>query len=504
MTRCLTVPAIAGLAAFLIQAIADPAQAQRRQLETREEFVLTRPAGIPLMAVVSLADQRVTIYDASAKIMRAPVSTGQTGYETPVGIYSVIQKEAEHYSNLYDDASMPFMQRITWSGIALHAGALPGYPASHGCIRMPHGFAERLFELTKTGMRVVIVRGDIAPVAISHPALFKSGPIRSSVALAAQAQTSDRPLHSMRLRASPADAGPGRATWRSIAAAKAAAADEAAKKTEDARRIAVQAGGEASRVAKALRFAGGALLRARAQIRNVGRMFEGAGEPAAAVAFEELQSEALERLSDAQKQLNALEGEAQAKIDAAIAAREQVKAAQTAWVAAQNEAEIAVAKAAPISVLISRKTQRLYARQAFQPIFESAVTIQNPEALIGTIIFTALSYADDGAELRWSALGMYADPTKPGTAQAPGSRLRPEGPAEPVLTDASAASAALERIGIPQEVLDQISEFVSPGASLIISDEEASRETGKDTEFVVLMSGEPQGGIKIRRRIANQ
>ena len=128
MTRCLAVSAITGLAALLTLAVADPAEAQRRQVETQEEIGLTRPAGVPLMAVVSLADQRVTIYDANGKILRAPVSTGQTGYETPAGIYSVIQKEAEHYSNLYDDASMPFMQRITWSGIALHAGALPGYP----------------------------------------------------------------------------------------------------------------------------------------------------------------------------------------------------------------------------------------------------------------------------------------------------------------------------------------------------------------------------------------
>ena len=95
------------------------------------------PAGAPLMAIVSLSNQRVTIYDADGWILRAPVSSGQSGYETPAGIYSVIQKEEEHHSNLYDDASMPFMQRITWSGIALHAGQLPGYPASHGCVRMP-------------------------------------------------------------------------------------------------------------------------------------------------------------------------------------------------------------------------------------------------------------------------------------------------------------------------------------------------------------------------------
>ena len=140
--------------------MADPAAAARSNRERepkRDDSVLSRPAGVPLMAIVSLGEQRVTIYDAEGRILRAPVSTGQTGYETPAGIYSVIQKEAEHYSNLYDDASMPFMQRITWSGIALHAGALPGHPASHGCIRMPHGFAERLFELTAMGMRVIVV-----------------------------------------------------------------------------------------------------------------------------------------------------------------------------------------------------------------------------------------------------------------------------------------------------------------------------------------------------------
>ena len=83
--------------------------------------------GRPVMAVVSLGRQRVTLYDADGWIMRAPVSSGQTGYETPAGIYSILQRKAEHYSNLYDDAEMPFMQRLTWSGIALHAGALPGF-----------------------------------------------------------------------------------------------------------------------------------------------------------------------------------------------------------------------------------------------------------------------------------------------------------------------------------------------------------------------------------------
>ena len=139
--------------------------------------------GAPIMAIVSLSNQRVTIYDADGWILRAPVSSGQTGYETPAGVYSVIQKEEEHYSNLYDDASMPFMQRITWSGIALHAGPLPGYPASHGCVRMPYEFAQRLFDMTKIGMRVIVARNDVRPVKIDHPVLFKPKMVRGDLAL---------------------------------------------------------------------------------------------------------------------------------------------------------------------------------------------------------------------------------------------------------------------------------------------------------------------------------
>src|SRR5665213_1489511 len=101
-----------------------------------EQSIVSRPFGEPIMAIISLRDQQITVYDDKGWIMRAPVSSGQRGRETPAGIFSVLQKDAEHYSNMYDDAYMPHMQRITWSGIALHGGVLPGYPASHGCVRM--------------------------------------------------------------------------------------------------------------------------------------------------------------------------------------------------------------------------------------------------------------------------------------------------------------------------------------------------------------------------------
>src|SRR5947199_1047528 len=103
--------------------------------------------------------------------MRAPVSTGTTGRETPAGVFAVLEKEKDHRSTLYDDAEMPNMQRITWNGIALHGGPLPGYAASHGCVRMPFGFAEKLFDKARIGMRVIISPSDAAPVEFSHPAL---------------------------------------------------------------------------------------------------------------------------------------------------------------------------------------------------------------------------------------------------------------------------------------------------------------------------------------------
>ena len=505
LKRPVAVSALTALAALLAATIADPAGARSRGEANRDDFGQSRPAGVPLLAVVSLNDQRVTIYDAEGKVLRAPVSTGQTGYETPAGIYSIIEKNREHYSNLYDDASMPFMQRITWSGIALHAGVLPGRPASHGCIRLPYRFAEQIFDLTKMGMRVVVVRDDMSPVEIAHPALFKPGPVRPEIALAS---AGDRPSdamdrRSMRLGVPPADAGtPARAqTWRQIAAAKVAQAEAAAKTSEEARRTAVRARADAARLAKDLRMAEGARQRAEAQLRDAERMLEGAKSPEATQKAEEIKAKAAERLTEAQAKLDAVKAEAQPKIDAAEAARAAANAAEAARVAAEKEVKLAEAKMAPVSVFISRKTQRLYVRQAFQPIFDTEVTIRDPDTPIGTTIYTALSYANDGADVRWSALAMYANGAGPDAAPAPASRRGGERKAEGAATDAGAAKAALERITIPQEAIDRINEVVSPGSSLIVSDEPMSaKETGKGTDFIVLMSGEPQGGIKSRPR----
>src|SRR5215468_7716630 len=116
----------------------------------------------PLIIAVSLNNQRVKIYDANGFFAEAPVSTGMRGHPTPMGVFSVIQKHKWHRSNIYSDAPMPYMQRITWSGVAMHAGVLPGYPASHGCIRMPESFAIKMWGWTKMGARVIVTPGELS------------------------------------------------------------------------------------------------------------------------------------------------------------------------------------------------------------------------------------------------------------------------------------------------------------------------------------------------------
>jgi hypothetical protein len=166
-------------------------------------------------------------------------------------------------------------------------------------------------------------------------------------------------------------------------------------------------------------------------------------------------------------------------------------------------------------VFISRKTQRLYVRQAFQPILESPVTIQDADRPIGTHVFTALERLEDN-NMRWSVVSLESGHPDGGVAEPyRATRGHPDGGVaepyratrghggrggEPVSTDPAGAKAALDRITIPQDVLDRIEGMASPRSSLIISDEALSPETGKGTEFIVLMSGEPQGGIKFRRR----
>src|SRR5262245_1602079 len=166
-----TLAAAAALTALTAAAPADAAP-RRAPPEHTTEGSAPRDAGEPIMAIVSIKSQKVTIYDADGWVLRAPVSSGTAGRETPAGVFSIVEKDKDHRSSLYDDAWMPNMLRITWNGLALHGGPLPGYAASHGCVRMPFGFAEKLFDKVGIGTRVIISASDVEPIEFSHPALF--------------------------------------------------------------------------------------------------------------------------------------------------------------------------------------------------------------------------------------------------------------------------------------------------------------------------------------------
>jgi L,D-transpeptidase-like protein len=451
----------------------------------------------PVLAIVALNDQRITIYGVNGKLLEAPVSTGSTGYETPAGIFSVVQKKEDHRSNLYEDGEMPFMQRITWTGIALHAGNLPGHPASHGCVRLPMSFARQLFDLTELGLRVVIVREDMQPSPITHPALFKSKPLPKELALAGQ--------RSAKLGgAVPGDIAVGSAKHlqilESLATAKAGELETAAQRHREARGAASKAAAEAAAAARLLRAAEGTSAQAERALKDAERRIETAGAPRAKEQAEAAKTKATARLEQVQAQLQAAKLKEQAKREVAERATAEADAAAAAKVEAVQAAEEAARKSLPVSVFVSRKTQRLYIRKGNYPIFEGPVAIRNAQTPIGTFVFTALEHAGGAGEMRWNVLAMYRDPTNIDPAPAEQPRRGKGRHADAAPSDTAAASAALDRITFTPEALDIITDVVLPGSSLIISDEGPSRETGKDTDFVVVMSNEPQGALKIRQR----
>jgi L,D-transpeptidase catalytic domain len=456
--------AFAGLAALI--AAGDHAGARSGWSERSVESVESRSAGDPIMAVVSLRSQRITVYDAKGWILRAPVSSGSKGRETPAGIFSVIQKVEDHYSNLYDDAYMPHMQRITWSGIALHGGVLPGYPASHGCVRMPFDFAARLFDATAMGMRVIVAPTDVAPVEIAHPALFQPKPGAAA-----------------------------------LAAARSAEAEAAARNAAQARLAAGTAYREATRAMMPVRVAENLKLRAEAQLAAAETTLGSAISAEAKQQAEGAKAQAAARIAELQGQWDAAKAELQPKLDAVAPARAAAAAAEAVRVKAAQAAEEAARELDPVSVFISRKTQRLYVRRAFAPIWESPVTILQADRPMGTHVFTAMERTNDDSGMRWSVITLDDGRPRAEVVEPLGRTRGGRGQTvEQTVTDPGSARVALDRILIPQDTLDRIAGMVSPRSSLIVSDEELSSETGQDTDFVVVLSGEPQGGIKSRRR----
>ena len=457
----------------------------------------------PLMAIISIGSQRVAIYDKNGPIMHAPVSSGQAGHRTPLGVFSVIQKDRYHESNIYSGAPMPYMQRITWSGIAMHAGALPGYPASHGCIRMPDGFASKLFGMTRLGMRVVVTPHDTHATAFSHPVLpvpvmtpAPAGNEQASIRQGALTPVVPARVRVAEVGGSTNDSAPaagsdaGGVVERFFNPMQRALANKsrtrieaiaAVRSAKEALERAQLASAEAKAAATELRSAEEWHRAAQAQLALAQMALKQAATPEAQAKAADSLGDAEVRLADMVKLLTEARAAEAVRTPEAFAAAVASREADEAVDTSDKAAKAADKAIEPVSVFISRKEGKLLVRQGFEPVFEAPITIKG-EAPLGTHLYVAMDADEAAGQLKWLSV------TVPNSSAANADRgpVKRGHPAPEPVGRASSAAEALERLEIAADVMQRVADRIWVGGSVIVSDLGISNETGKGTDFVVL------------------
>ncbi len=445
-----------------------------------------------MQIIISINQQKLHFYSDGKHVADAPVATGVPGHLTPLGVFSVIQRDRYHHSNLYSNAPMPYMERITWSGVALHEGPGVGHQASHGCIRMPHDFAARLWELPTMGMRVIIARPELRPVDFADPHLFvhKDKPALPSASLPGpikMAQTVSGAKTDAAAALLPAAAAiPHSAAGNTEPPQAAQANPLTAAPAGDVAQTANPAPAPAAsnKVAEPVTTNGATGAAARAEAVNTAQPIP--AEPAAAAAA----SKPAEQAKSPLRLRGAIGDAANAAVPADIAA--PIALDDVPLPLAKPE-RIAKSGGGPIAIFVSRKLGKIFVRQNFMPLFEAPVQIEHPEQPFGTHVFTALDYLPDHSTLRWNVVSL------PGASartvehfkyvrDAYGRRRR-ERVEERVVERASPPETpqeVLARIDIPQDVIDQISQLIVPGSSLVVSDQGLGPETGSGTDFIVV------------------
>jgi lipoprotein-anchoring transpeptidase ErfK/SrfK len=486
----------------------------KKRLPAREDAAkdARKPQG-PLIIAISIEKQALKIYDANGFFAETPISTGVRGHSTPMGVFSVIQKHKYHHSNIYSGAPMPYMQRITWSGVAMHAGVLPGYPASHGCIRMPMNFAVKMWGWTRMGARVVITPGELAPESVSHPLLAtqKTAPVaaaevQKNVEIAVTAKSD---------KAASADRATTPAYSETSLELKSTLGHNLAKPaasahTADASSALSQSGPQATIIdapvasnpaMKADDDAAGAVDKAGDAPETKIQAAETAAAESSVSADQVAKSE-LPAGDDANAQdakPEAAKAEPADKAESVNAdAPKDVKKDQTRPSdperAAVPKPEPALA-AAPkrsgqIAVFVSKKDGKLYVRQNFAPLFDAPVTIAPSERPLGTHVFTAQTDKEDANLLHWSAVSMPVVArykAQPDDDERTSRRRKTTGAIEvkPAPLPDSAAEA-LDRLTIPADAMARINEALSTGGSIIVSDQGINGgETGEGTDFII-------------------
>jgi hypothetical protein len=260
----------------------------------------------------------------------------------------------------------------------------------------------------------------------------------------------------------------------------------------------VVASREAAQAMTAIRVAENMKLRADAELASAERALSSATSPEAKDRAEDTKAKVIAKIADLETRWATAKAALQPKLDSVVSTREAAVATEAVRIPAAEAARAAARELEPISVFISRKAQRVYVRRAFEPVMESPVTIVDADRPIGTHVFTAMERNSD-TDMRWSVVTLEGGDLQ--RIVGPKGRTHDRDQhAELVSSDIAGAKAALDRIILPQDVLERIASMASPRSSLIISDEGLSSETGKRTDFVVLLSDKPQGSLKMRRR----
>ena len=467
------------------------AAARPRQGEPPANTEEPAPPEAPLFFVISLSKQQVSVYSPKGLYTQSPVSTGQPGHPTPQGIFTILGKELYHRSTIYSGAPMPFMQRITYTGVAMHEGVLPGYPASHGCIRMPHEFAQRLFRMTAGNERVVIAQQEIVPVEIAHPRLLAPKFMAAGLGDATASGSAQMIQNALTEALNPLD-------FAKIMKARAAKrVEDAEAALEPARQAAGLKARDARAAALEYRKAEIALAAAKERFELTDRMLKRATSDGAIKAATAARNAAEVKLNGAKAAREmALQGKTQQDQEAETAAR-AVKEADSNRRSAAGAITAWNRRLAPLSIFISRKTQRLYVRQDYVKVFDLPITIREPEKPIGTHLFIAVPKGTGAGApdrgLRWLVLTVPEG--APNEDERGARRVGRVNVAAPAKGAPPTASEALDRIEMPDEVAEKLSEMLWAGAALIVSDNEMSHETTDfaRTDFVVLTGGRASG-----------
>ena len=376
-------PVVPKRAAHAIEIAALPGEAAPGTTPAEAPVPVESPE--PLLLAISLLEQKLNVYRGLELIETTKVSSGARGYETRTGVFSILEKKRYHHSNLYSNAPMPWMQRLTRSGTALHAGVVPNYPASHGCVRLPFSFAPKLFKITEVGANVVVAGHMPEPSVVDHPKLFQLVAAEADATATASDDNAPPPLRMLVTR-----------------------------RTERDRLISVQ-----ERLAEL-----GYLAPQR---------FTGQRGGATNAAIKEFQK------------ANGLRATGEITDDLVRSVHE------------------AAGKPEP-------PAGHLFVRQGYKRLFDVPVAVSNPAAPFGTYAFTAMHFAQGDAKAPWAA----------------------------VTVEGGDASAALDRIEIPDEARERISELLTPGATFIIAEKsQHSAILPQGDDFIIAATEVPSSGPQL-------